>query len=134
MVAFRDEIDIVINEMTNLIKLPCLTVLLFLSFAGTSLRAESENTTLEFKGTPGISFFGICSSVEPYKEKKIEGVSPAEVQMDVHFSKCKIERKAEAGELTVRVFQGRRELLDKRDIPPSSGIELVFSAGRKKIK
>lgn len=111
-----------------LVNILCSFSVLMLFFS-TGKAFGEEEVSLKFEGTPGVSFFGICSSVDPAQEKKIEGVTPKEVSMDIRFSKCKVQKKSEQGELSLRVFQGRKMLSHHKDIPPTAGIEFVIPLG-----
>lgn len=97
----------------------------------------TSSTTLKFEGEPGIRFFGICTSTDSPQEKRIEGITPAEISVDVSFSKCKLEKVAEKdgdAKVTLRVFQGRKEIQRHDDIPPRSGIEIAIPFGFKSKK
>lgn len=117
----------------------CLGCFCVLVAAEQNEKAEpsAPATTLKFEGEPGIRFFGICTSTDSPQEKRIEGITPAEVSVDVNFSKCKLEKASEKNgeaKVTLRVFQGRKEIQRHEDIPPRSGIEIAIPFGFKSKK
>jgi hypothetical protein len=92
--------------MAKLIKLQFLIVLLFLNLAGASLRADAENTTLEFKGTPGISFLEFVALQSPTKKRKSKGFHPQKFKWMYIFQSVRSNEKPTRANSPFECFKG----------------------------
>lgn len=90
------------------------------------ISAEPSSTVLEFSGNKRVEFFGLCVSKETGEQKRIEGVTPAKIYLDVNIEKCSIKKKTSEGTLKIRLFHNQELVTDKTLSPSSSGIELVI--------
>jgi len=88
--------------------------------------ADPQKPVLEFKGTPGVQFFGYCATGEKGKDQAISGVTPTKIYLDINIRKCSIERKSSDGTLKVRLFHKEKLITDQDVSGPGSGIELVI--------
>jgi len=108
-----------------------------LYFLGSSARAEStqksdEKIRMEIEGAPKLKFFGLCVSEDGAQKKRIEGVLPAEVDIDYKLHKCQVSSEDSKTNLGIRLFHNRKLVFEKKDIPPTAGIEFVIPlSGRK---
>ena len=91
-----------------------------------TIAAAPGSSVLEFDGGKGIEFFGICVSKETGETKKIEGVAPSKVFLDVDIKKCSIQKKGSKGVLKVRLFHDDKLVSDRSISDPKSGIEIVI--------
>ena len=93
--------------------------------------ADDGTYKLEIESSPGIRFEGICVSTDPVEEKKIEGTSSGEYQLNAQIHKCTF-KKVDAP-INIRVYQNRQLIYSKASkTPPTAGIEFVIPLGKKK--
>jgi len=92
----------------------------------TVVSAGPEPAILEFTGTKGIEFFGVCISKETGEQKQIDGVTPAKITLDLNIEKCSIQKKGSKGTLKIRLFHNQQLVTDQTLSQPMSGIELVI--------
>lgn len=114
--------------------LKSILILGFMLFSKNLLAEEKpgeEHFKMEISGEPKMKFFGLCVSEDGATQKKIEGVLPAEVQLDYKIQKCQVKGEASKQALGVRLFHNRKMLFEKKDIPPTAGIEFVIPLSRK---
>ena len=93
---------------------------------------KGESYTLEITGEPSFKFMGICVSSDGAHEKKIGGTVPAEIQLDTKFQKCTVKGEEPGKSLNVRLFQNRKLLLKRDDLPPLAGAEIVIPLSSSK--
>jgi hypothetical protein len=94
---------------------------------------KDSSTSLKIEGTPGTKFMGICASADsPQQQRKIEGVVPAEIDLNINLQKCSIKSEGKSGKIIVRLFQNRRLIHQDQMDAPFAGIEFSIPLGKSK--
>lgn len=96
--------------------------------------AEQE-ARLEITGKEKTRFLGFCISEDGKHEKKLEGMTPAEFQIDMKLHRCEVKPEDTKASLGVRLFHQRQVVFEKTKPEEAvSGIEFVIPLGRKPAK
>jgi len=86
---------------------------------------------LEIRSKEKVRFFGVCVSEDGKQEKKIEGVAPAEFQIDMKLHRCEIKPEDKKKSLGIRLFHQRQVIFEKtKPETATSGIEFVIPWGK----
>lgn len=102
----------------------------------TAIFAQTDKiqNKLEVQGKPGMKFKAICIDADNAQEKIYEGTAPTEISIDVHLSKCRIERQDGAEEVSIRFSQKDGPEYRNKMGGGTLGMEFVIPLGEKKPK
>ena len=87
---------------------------------------KKETYRMEITGDSKFNFSGVCVSTDEPRETRISGTVPGEVQIDAKIQKCSLKGEEPGKTLNVRLFQNRKLLLKRDDLPATAGVEIVI--------